>query len=380
MQACQAGREVVILGTRGLPARHSGFESFVEYLAPYLAERGWHVTVACQEDRGAQRCQAEWRGVVLDHFPTRLGGSAGSILFDAKSAVASGSPRALILTFGYNTAVLGIVHRLRGRRHIVNMDGLEWKRQKWSRPVRAWFYLNEQLARLLADHLIADHPEIERHLARRTHPDKITMIPYGADRVTDADPDVLAPLGLAPQHYAVVIARAEPENSILEIVSAFSCRRRGYRLAILGTYEPKRNRYHRAVIDAASDEVAFLGPIYERRLVQSLRYFARLYVHGHQVGGTNPSLVEALGAGNAVLARDNPFNRWVAGEHMAYFGDAEQCAVAFDRLLEDAEWLERARRMAVARHAAAFTWEIVLRQYEELLQANSFASRRVAAA
>ena len=120
-------------------------------------------------------------------------------------------------------------------------------------------------------------------------------------------------------------------------------------------------------IYAASDEIVFLGAIYNKEIVRALRFHARLYVHGHQVGGTNPSLVESLGAGNAVLAHDNPYNRWVAGDGACYFKDDASCAVQLERILDDFVLLES---MAVAgriRHSQAFTWEQVLAEYEDLL-------------
>ena len=117
-----------------------------------------------------------------------------------------------------------------------------------------------------------------------------------------------------------MIARAEPENSILEVVQAWSRKPRGCKLVVLGKYEAG-HAYQRAVQAAASAEVVFPGAVYEKPVVQALRFHARFYVHEHQVGGTNPSLVESLGTGNAVLAHDNAYNRWVAGDAGVYFAD-----------------------------------------------------------
>ncbi len=133
------------------------------------------------------------------------------------------------------------------------------------------------------------------------------------------------PLGLEPDRYLVSIARIEPDNNILTLVEAFSRRPRGLRLVVLGTLNVG-NPYHRAVEAAASAEVLFPGAIYEAEPVQALRVHARAYLHGHTVGGTNPSLVEALWAGNAVIAHDNPFNRGTAGDGQFYFSDAETAA------------------------------------------------------
>ena len=150
------------------------------------------------------------------------------------------------------------------------------------------------------------------------------------------------------------------------MVEGFSRRARGVKLAVLGNYADD-NAYHRAVKAAASDEVLFLGAIYDKAVVQALRFHSLAYVHGHQVGGTNPSLVEALGAGNAVIAHDNRFNRWVAGEGACYFDGADALSTLLDELLSDAVRVEALGQAAMARFRSAFTWQQVLAEYEQLL-------------
>jgi glycosyltransferase involved in cell wall biosynthesis len=356
-----------ILGTRGIPARHGGFETFAERLALHLSGRGWAVTVYCQESGSGPITEDQWRGIDRIKIPVARGGPLGTIAFDRKSTLHAAGRDGLILTLGYNTALFCGWYRVMRRPNLINMDGLEWRRAKWNRLAKAWLYLNEWFGCLFGTRLIADHPEIARHLSRRVGPDKIVTIPYGADRVENADPAQLEPFGLSPRRYALVVARPEPENSLLEIVTAFSARRRGNRLVVLGRYEPRRNRYHARVMAAASDEVVFPGAIYDQDAINALRYFAALYIHGHTVGGTNPALVEALGAGCAVLARDNCFNRWVAGGAARFFDDEAQCRQLLDELLEDPPQLEQMRRHSRARHTAEFTWDRILTAYESLL-------------
>jgi len=158
------------------------------------------------------------------------------------------------------------------------------------------------------------------------------VIPYGADAIEQAPAAPVRALGLDPDGYFISIARIERENSILELVHGFSQRPRGVNLVVLGNLD-HRNTYHREVRAAASNEVVFPGAIYQRDNVAALRFHARAYLHGHQVGGTNPSLVEALGAGNAVIAHENRFNKWVAGEEQLYFSDRITLDSAFDTVL-----------------------------------------------
>jgi len=361
---------IAILGSRGIPACHGGFETFAERLAVHLVERGWDVEVYCQDGGDPdEACPDEYMGVRLRRLRISQTGPLGTLLFDWRTMrqAASGPPR-LLLTLGYNCAVFAALPWFLGRTNLVNMDGLEWKRQKWSPPLRAWLWCNERLACWFHDHLIADHPAIADHLATRVARRHITTIPYGADRIVTADPAPLAALGVSPGGYALVIARPVPENSILEIVRAFSSRRRGMQLVVLGHIRPEYGPYPRALLAAASDEVVFPGAIYDAPTLAALRVHCRLYVHGHQVGGTNPSLVEALGAGSAVLAHDNPFNRWVAGPGASYFVTEADCAGAMDAMLAATDAARQAMGAASrSRHAAMFTWTDALTRYEVLL-------------
>ncbi|MDB5392827.1 MAG: glycosyltransferase family 1 protein [Rhodospirillales bacterium] len=364
----RATNKLAILGTRGIPAQHGGFETFAERLALYLAAREWDVDVYCQSHEGEEG-QSLWRGVRLSHIHSSLTGSQGSILFDTRSLLkASASSGQLLLTLGYNMAVLGLLSRLRGRVHLMNMDGIEWRRAKWSQPVKAWFWINERLACWTADHLVADNPYIAEHLSTRVHRRHITVIPYGADRVENANPAPLETLGLSPQSYVLIVARPEPENSILEMVQAFTRRPRSVPLVVLGNYRPSERAYDRAVLEAAGPSVLFPGAIYDPAILNPLRHHCLFYMHGHQVGGTNPSLVEAMAAGGAVLAKDNPFNRWVTGPSALFFKNADECDARITEVLGgDPQRLNAMRTASYARHAEAFTWEHVLSRYESLL-------------
>ena len=358
---------LVILGTRGIPAQHGGFETFAEYLALYLADKDWNVSVYCQKKHPVTTTEAKWRGVTLRNVGTKIPGSIGTIIYDGKSILDAIHSNSIVLTLGYNTAIFDILFRARGVVNVFNMDGIEWRREKWNYFERAWLYLNERIACYVGNYLIADHPEIEKHLSTRVDPRKITMIPYGSNKISGGDLTVLEGMGLDPYSYALVVARPEPENSILEIVRGFSSKNRGCTLLILGDYHTENNKYHREVKTAASKEVQFAGAIYDPNIVSSLRYYSRLYIHGHTVGGTNPSLVEAMGAGNPILAHDNVFNRWVAGCENHYFKNENNLKMKLDELLISELELAKMSSSSYARHQKYFTWEIVLRQYEELL-------------
>jgi len=361
------GSRLNILGIRGIPARHGGFETFAEKLAPYLVARGWEVVVYCQEEGNGAISESEWQGVRRIHVPISRQGAAGTILFDWKVAWHVRQEQGLCLTLGYNTAIFNLAQRLAGQVNVINMDGIEWRRDKWGLLAKTWFWLNERAGCWIGNHLVADHPEIKKHLASRVNDSKITMIPYGGDDVKTADQALLNAFGVEPHQFSIIIARPEPENSFLEMVRAFSSRQRNHKLVVLGNFTPQTNTFHRQVMEAASDEVIFPGAIYDASIVQALRHFSYLYLHGHRVGGTNPSLVEALGAGCAVMAHDNHFNRWVAGRGAMYFKNELECAGLFDALLENSDKVEDMRAASKKQFYEYFTWEQILQEYEHLL-------------
>jgi len=306
-----------------------------------------------------------------------VSGPAATVVFDWRATRHAAQQREPCLTLGYNTAVFCALLRLAKVPNIINMDGIEWRRAKWGLIARSWLWLNERAGAKFGNHLVADHPEIAKHLAQIVSASKITVIPYGADRLQSIPTGSVQGLGLEPGRYLTLVARPEPENTVLEVVQGFSARPRDYKLVVLGAYVPE-NAYHKAVQAAASPEVMFLGAIYDKPLVQALRFHCAGYVHGHRVGGTNPSLVEALGAGNAVIAHDNAFNRWVAGDSAIYFNDAGSAALAFDSLLEDTVRIESMRAAALRRHENVFTWPAVLLAYENLfIQHFGLAPNRV---
>ncbi len=373
----QPPAHVAILGSRGIPDRIGGFESLTERLAPFLVERGWQVTVACEEPgRGPVR-EGSWRGVRLLRVPMIAPGALGALLFDCRATTHALRLRPdVVLNLGYNTGFLNALIRLRGRPAVVNMDGIEWRREKWPLPIKAWFWLNEHLAARWSTRLIADHPVIADHLAGFVARDRITTIAYGADPPPEGDEPAAPSFGLEPHRFVIVVARLEPENSIREMVAAYCRRERGIPLAVIGPFEPDRSRYHRAIRDVAGPEVRLLGAVTDRARLARLRREAVLYLHGHRVGGTNPSLLEALAAGSPVLAHDNPFTRWVAGEGAAFFTNQDDCAAALDRLLGDPGCLERMRTASLARHAEAFRWAPHLEAYDRLLRSVVGAGAR----
>jgi glycosyltransferase involved in cell wall biosynthesis len=362
----QTRPSLLILGTRGIPAAHGGFETFAEHLALFLVERGWHVGVYCQHEvaRLEQRFRSEyWRGVELIHVQVASRGPAATLDFDWHTVRHAARRPAVSLVLGYNSGVFLPYLRLAGRPILTNMDGIEWRRPKWTAPMKAWFWINEWIAAWASHRLVADHPVIADHLATRRPRSATAMISYGGTPISHAPVEPVTHLGLDPGRYLVSIARIEPDNSILPLVEAFSRDPKGMKLAVLGRFDPE-NAYHRAIRAVAGPDIIMPGAIYEAETVQALRFHARAYLHGHTVGGTNPSLVEALWAGNPVIAHDNPYNRWTAGEAALFFADTDQCAHAIAQLATDDALAARLAQAARTRAAMEFSWPAILARYE----------------
>ncbi len=357
---------IQILGTRGIPASHGGFETFAEKLALFLVSRGWDVTVYCQSEVPivVDRIVSDrWRGIERRHVSVSSSGPRATLEFDWHCVKDAARRPGVCLVLGYNGAAFLPYLRLYGRKVMTNMDGIEWKRPKWGMAARSWFWVNEWIAAWTSHRLIADHPAIAKHVATRRGRDAIRMIPYGGHPVTQAGTGPVWDLGLEPGNYLLSIARIEPDNNIAAFVEAFSKEKRGCKLVVVGTLDMER-AYHRQVMEAASDEVVFPGAIYDATAVSAIRFHARAYLHGHMVGGTNPSLVEALWAGNAVIAHDNPFNRWTAGDAGAYFDTAAQCEACMVRAIEDDAFIADAQSAARRRAREEFVWDDVLAAYE----------------
>lgn len=336
----------------------------------YLRDRGWNVIVYCQIPGTGDTETDEWRGLqrVLIYEPRD--GWLGTVSFDWTSirhAMAAHKPGDVWLTFGYNTGVFNIFPRLRGIPNVINMDGMEWTRKRWGLFKQGILLANERCAGWVGNVLIADHPVIAGYLRKHFGRRRVQTITYGAHEVTHAEVTPLQELGLTSGAYAIIVCRPIPENSVLEIVQAWSRHPRGMPLVIVGPFGDD-DEYHVAVKAAASDEVRFPGAIFDPERIQALRFHAALYLHGHTVGGTNPSLVEAMAAGNPVIAHRNPYNTWVAGPTSDGFTAVDDLVLTLDAVLGDPDRRRAMSEASRARFHDEFTWDKIGSEYEYALR------------
>lgn len=359
--------KIAILGSRGIPAAYGGFERFAEELAVRLTARGIDVTVYC-EDCGGD-APATYKGVRLEYVPVPRLGPLTTILFDLRSLWKSRKDYDVVYMLGYGAGAFCFLPRLWGTTVWINMDGIEWARSKWGRVARIWFRFMEMLSVHAPDRVIADAEAICDHLSQR-HPamKPCSVIPYGAPVLTvPTDAAALAEWGLAPDRYDLVVCRLEPENMVAEIVDGYSRSNTPVPLVIVGDHR-KENGYVRSLASRGSGRIRFIGTVYDAEKLKALRYHARCYIHGHQVGGTNPSLLEAMGCGNIVVASDNRFNREVAGPTAFYFHgahDLPRVLAAIGQLgPERIGALKGSMQKRIRDH---YTWESVVDKYYGLL-------------
>lgn len=356
---------IAMVGTRGVPAAYGGFETAVEEVGKRLVERGHRVIVYT---RGSQSRAKTYLGMRVVHLPavpvkqietlSHTGLSAMHLLFRRR-------PDAAFVFNAANSPFLPLL-RMRGIPVALHMDGLEWKRSKWGPRGKAYYRWAEQFGVRKADALIADAPGIADYY-RHQFDVPTELIRYGAPILESAPSDGIAGLGLEPGAYHLVVARFEPENHVLEIVEGYRRSSAKLPLVVVGS-APYSSDYTQRIQAAAGGDprIRLIGGIYDQELLDALYFHAATYVHGHSVGGTNPSLLRAMGAGTAVIAYDVPFNREVLDDDGWFFLSAEDVAARSTEAEADAAPALAFAKDGRERARTAFRWEEVADAYEAL--------------
>ena len=243
------------------------------------------------------------------------------------------------------------------------MDGLEWKRSKYSKKVQLFLRLAERWAALNADVLVADSIGIKEYL-KMTYNKDAHFIAYGADEFTGPDAGVLAPFGLEPYGYDMLIARMEPENNIETILDGISKAKNKTKTIVIGN---AMNTFGLYLQDkyADIDHIVFMGPVYDITVLNNLRYYSKYYFHGHSVGGTNPSLLEAMAAKSFIIAHDNEFNKSVLEENACYFNTSDDVCRLLDETIDMEEDLVRENNYMKIKEL--YSWDYIIDEYESLI-------------
>lgn len=361
---------IAMIGTRGVPAAYGGFETAVEEIGRRLVDRGHAVTVYCRSGGGALLPPSrDYLGMRLVHLPALHLKALETLSHTAFSVAHATTRQRPDVAFVFNAANAPFVPflRQRGIPTTVHVDGLEWKRDKWGGTARRYYRWAEQLSVRSADALIADAQGIAEYY-RQEFAIPTELISYGTRLLHNLPADRLGELGLRAGGYHIVVARFEPENHVDVIIDGYRRSSAQLPLAVVGS-APYSGAHGRKIAALADDpRVRMLGGIWDQDQLDQLYAHSVSYLHGHSVGGTNPSLLRAMGARTAAIAWDVAFNREVLGAYGAYFRDAKTLAT----LIEDAELnphhTEEVSEALQRRAAALYNWGHVTDGYEDLAQ------------
>jgi glycosyltransferase involved in cell wall biosynthesis len=373
---------VAMIGTRGVPAQYGGFETAIEEIGQRMVRDGAEVTVYCRNGEAERR--KTHLGMKLVHLPALRMKIAETLSHTALSALHLVFSRKYDAVFVFNAANAPFIPllRLKGTPVAVHVDGLEWKRSKWGGRGRSYYRRVEELAVRWADALIADAEGIADYY-RSEFGVRTNLLKYGAPVLENQPTDKLRELGLAPDGFHLVVARFEPENHVDLIVDGYLGSDSALPLVVVGS-APYAHEYCekiRSVTDG-DHRVMLLGSVWDQELLNQLYAHARSYIHGHSVGGTNPSLLRAMGARTAVIAYDVGFNREVLGSSAGrYFRSRVDLAEQLEKL-DFAPLLAAGLGNQLQRRAQEnYRWDDVTRGYTELADAliGGYSTRNPAA-
>lgn len=357
--------KIAILGTRGIPNHYGGYEQAAGFIAAGLAGRGHKVTV--YNPHNHPYTGQDWNGVDIArcYDPETKIGTVGQFIYDF-NCIRHARKRNfdVILFMGYTSSSAWSRFYPRKAVIISNMDGLEWKRSKYSKPVRRFLRLAEKWAIRHSDFYVADSPGIREYLYAQYQVDSC-YIPYGAIIYDNESPDILNRFGISPGNYYLLIARMESENNIETILNGFTASGSDKKFMAIGNI---KTSYGKRILEkfSAHPNILFPGSIYDQQVLHSLKRFCKLYFHGHSVGGTNPSLLEAMASGALICAHDNIFNRYVLGPDALYFAASAGVSTILQYPAED-EWTRQSIQHNLEKIRSQYNWEHIIEAYESFI-------------
>jgi glycosyltransferase involved in cell wall biosynthesis len=353
---------IAILGTRGIPARYGGFETFAEELSIRLAARGHQVSVYC---RGAGSRPALYRAVTLRHLPSIRHKYLDTLAHTFLSTVHLLFHRVDVALYcnGAN-AVFTPIPRVFGMPVALNVDGLERNRKKWNWLAKAWYRISERLATFCPTAVVTDAKSIQEYYLQR-YGKPTVFIPYGAEAGKVARTGALERLGLEPGRYFLYVSRLEPENNPLMVRRCFEKVSTDFRLALIGD-APYAPDYIREVRNSSDSRIVMPGAVYGEGY-HELGSHCFAYIHATEVGGTHPALIEAMGRGALVLYLNNRENAEVAAGVGIPFEDDLTAKMEMVLAMSESE-RDEYRSKAAQRVRERYSWEAVTDAYESLLE------------
>jgi glycosyltransferase involved in cell wall biosynthesis len=355
--------KLAIIGTRGIPNNYGGFEQFAEYLSDGLSNQGHDVFVYNSHNHPFQN--KKWKKVNIIHcFDAEYKiGTVGQFIYDLNCILDSRKRDFdVVLQLGYTSSSIWNFLFKKNIKIVTNMDGLEWKRTKYSSVTKLFLKYAEKLAVKYSDILVADSIGIKNYLNEKYCVNS-TFIPYGATVFKAPSIESLKQFNLEPYTYDMIIARVEPENNVKTIIDGFVDSNVTRKLVVVGNMNTRLGMEIKSYLK--DDRVIFLGFISSINVLNNLRYYSNLYFHGHTVGGTNPSLLEAMASNSLICANDNSFNKLILEKHAFYFNSSSDITkiVNSTNKTEHVDWC----KINTNKINDNYKYSSIVSQYEQIL-------------
>ena len=355
-------KKISIIGTVGLPAKYGGFETLTEYLTKYLA-KAYDITVYCSAKSYDEQLES-YNGATLKYIALNANG-VQSIPYDIISIFQALRYADTLLILGVSgCSILPVIRLFSRKRIVVNIDGLEWKRQKWNRYAKWFLKFSEKMAVKYADVVIADNKVIQEHV-QNAYGKKSELIAYGADHVERValSSEIETKYPYLGGKYAFTVCRIEPENNLHIIIEAMA-QQDALPLVMIGNW--KNSEYGRGLRTQYADieHIHLLDPIYDQNMLNQIRSNCTVYLHGHSAGGTNPSLVEAMYLGLAIFAFDVEYNKETTEQQASYFRSAEDLAKIVHEMKE--ETLDDNAKKMYEIATRRYVWKDIAQEYAAL--------------
>ncbi|MDP3731758.1 MAG: DUF1972 domain-containing protein [Candidatus Omnitrophota bacterium] len=360
--------KIAIIGTRGIPANYGGFETFAEELSARLVQKGHAVTVYCRSSH-AKKNLAFYKGVRLVVLPTIRHKYLDTVAntFLAVWHVLFTDTEVIYFCNAVNS-VFTIIPRLFGKKTLINVDGLEWKRKKWNDLAKAVYKISERIATIFPNAIVTDSKAMQLYY-KKTYGKDTEYISYGADmrEHLPAGP-VMVKYKLQERNFILYVSRLEPENNAHILIEAYEKVKGDMPLVIVGD-APYAKGYIEKIKSTKDDRIKFIGSVYKDGYFELLSN-AFLYVHGNEVGGTNPALLQAMASGNCVIVNGIDFNKEVIGDSGLWFrpNDADDLKQKIKYLLDHREEAGKYRRLAIDRIRKYYSWDETVNKTEELMK------------
>lgn len=379
---------IAIIGSRGIPNNYGGFEGFTETLSENLVKNGYKVYVSC-EHPGEKSCTNTLNGVNLFYFPIKhpkysIMGMIYEVLYDVYSLFKASIMADQVYMLGYSASLFFFIPKLFGKTLYLNPDGFEWKRAKFNSSLKFLLKISEKMGSFWADKIIADSKGIKEYYDKKYNIES-NYIAYGASEIprvkwdNEKLPDVLKHGIISNSDYWLSVARLEPENNIHTIIEGYIKSDTKKSLIIVGNYDsPQYMEYINNIIDkhGGDKKIVFTGGIYDHDTLNMLRQNCFAYLHGHSVGGTNPSLLEAMVMKNVVLAHDNQFNREVCEDSALYFMDPDELKVRINMVENNTDNYLELKSKAFLRVKNEYSWDKIFALYNDLFSTKIKKGKR----